>query len=291
MKKNQLIKTADAAGFGILCSACAISQNALLVVIPTINENASEEEKVAEHNAKSSTIYDILSEIAELKIIKISYKERAVFEPMCWDPIADLKNKEFTLDDWRTLSKVKLSFKKRENPYIYYGLHGKKNTLVVFQKLISDEHFGVNAQMQSLSAEDFTTIWDDTAQKVYGQHFNKVTDREAVENFASKHKVYVPGLQENPDVFGIRGRKHGDYAGVYENVQKAVAIPGTHTWIMMFFYPEIAQLIPYRTGIENWAEIAQAWRENGSTVYTVEFNDNSNRDAVRAQIAYGYKQL
>ena len=29
MKKNQVVKTADAAGFGILCSACAISQNAL----------------------------------------------------------------------------------------------------------------------------------------------------------------------------------------------------------------------------------------------------------------------
>lgn len=291
MKKNQLIKTDNAAGHGILCAACAKLQDSLLVVIPQINNEAPYEKRVQEHNEKSQTIFDILSEIEGLKLIKISYQERAVFEPVCWDPIKDLKEKKFTINDWRELSKVHLSFVKRANPYVYYGLLGKKNTLVVFNKLISDEHFGVSALLQSLSADDFTTVWDSSEQKVYGQHFNKVTDRESVVEFASKRKVYVPGLQENPEVFGIRGRKHGDYAGVYENVQKAVAIPGTHTWIMMFFYPEIAQLIPYHTGIENWAEIAQAWREQGHKIYTVEFNDDSVREVVREQIALGYDLL
>jgi hypothetical protein len=292
MKNNvQLVKTADAAGFGVLCSACAMYHKALLVIIPQINTDQELSLQVTEHENKSNAIYDILSEIEGLKLIKISYKEREVFEGVCWDPIADLKAKMFTLDDWRKLSTVRLSFKKRENPYVYYGLIGKKNTLVVFQKFISDEHFGVNAAMQSLSADDFTTVWDSTDQKVYGQHFHKVNDREAVEAFAAARKVYVPGLIENHDVFGIRGRKHGDYAGMYENVQKAVAIPGTHTWIMLFFYPEIHQLIPYRTGIENWSEIAQAWREAGNHIYTVEFNDSSYRESVRAQIAFGYKNL
>ncbi|MBQ8870607.1 MAG: hypothetical protein IJ019_04455 [Alphaproteobacteria bacterium] len=281
---KNFIKTADAAGFAILCSAMAISRNMTVVILPPANSKE-------EHDTKSAQAYDILSEIEELKVIKVAYDQRALFESEAWDVIADLKSNKFTLGDWRELSKVKLSFKKRENPFRYAEIEGQNNTLVVFQKLISDETFGATAAMQSLSADDFTVVWNSPERKVYGQHFHKVNDRESVVKFAAERNVYVPGLTENEEVFGIRGRKHGDYAGMYANVQKAVAIPGTHTWIMLFFYPEIHQLIPYRTGIENWAEIAQAWREVGHHIYTVEFNDSSNRDFVRGQIAFGYKHL
>jgi hypothetical protein len=278
------VKTADAAGHGIFSAANAILHNATLIIIP-------QAETAEEHENKSNQIYEILSEIEGLKLMKISFAEREVFEKECYNPVAELK--AGTYHNWESLTSIlPLKFKERESPYTYYGLMGKKNTLVVFQKLISDEAFGATASMQSLSADDLTNaIWNSSDQKVYGQHFHKVNDREAVVKFANERKVYVPGLTENEEVFGIRGRKHGDYTGVYENVQKAVAIPGTHTWIMLLFYPGIRQLIPYRSGIENWSEIAQAWRKAGYNIFTVEFNDSSSREAVRAQIAYGYKLL
>ena len=277
------VKAADPAGHGIFAAANAILHNATVVIIPQATN-------AIEHDNRSNAVYEILSEIEGLKLMKIRFAERAVFEKECYDPVAELKAGVY--HNWDKLTSIlPLRFKKRDTPYIYYGLRGKNNTLVIFNKIISDEAFGVSAKMQSLTADDFTTVWDSSDQKVYGQHFHKENDRDAVVKFALERKVYVPGMNENPEVFGIRGRRHGDYADMFENIQRAVVIPGTSLWIMLFFYPQIRILAPYCTGIENWAEIAQAWRRAGYQFYTVEFNQDSDREAVRAQIAYGYKML
>lgn len=277
------IKTADAAGHGLFSAANAILHNVQLVIVP----QATTPE---EHESKSNSVYEILSEIEGLRLMKISFAERKIFEKECYDPVAELKAGNY--HDWDKLTSIlPLRFKKRDTPYVYYGLLGKKNTLVVFAKPISDEAFGVSAKMQSLMADDLTVVWDSPEQKVYGQHFHKDNDRDDVVRFALERKVYVPGMNENHEVFGIRGRRHGDYDGMFRACNKAVMIPGTSLWIILFFYPWIRTLIPYTTGIEDWATIAEAWRKAGYSIYTVEFNENSDREAVRAQIAYGYQQL
>lgn len=277
------IKTADAAGFGILSVALSRLHNATCVIIPQATT-------AEEHESKSNSIYEILSEIMDIKLIKISFAEREVFEKEAWDPIADLKAGKFTAQDWSDLAKVRLAFRRRDVPYVYHDLLGRDNTLVIFSKILSDEAFGVSAKQQSLNSWHVENIIKN-GNCVYGQHFNKVTDKDNVVKFALENKMYVPGMTENPEVFGIRGRRHGDYDGMFRACNKAVMVPGTSLWIILFFYPWIRTLIPYTTGIEDWATIAEAWRNEGYKFYTVEFNENSNPENVKAQIEYGYNNL
>jgi hypothetical protein len=79
--------------------------------------------------------------------------------------------------------------------------------------------------------------------KVLGQHFHKINDLEKVKTLAKEFDLYVPGLTEDDDVFGIRGVPHWKYMNMYNQIDLSVGTFGTQTWIMLTCFPYIPQVI------------------------------------------------
>lgn len=260
------IRVSDAFGFGIFSVVMAHNTNAIGFIIP----NKDNEE---EYNNEAKKIWDNLFFFYPNLVI-VPFKERNNVKYR--DVIQELKDKKF--HDWDVFFSDHLRPTDTEGLPEFKSLDDTTYKVgIIPQKLESDNSFGVSASQQSLQPEVFDFLkeeWGTTP--VLLQHFNKINDLYKVLALKSRLNLYVPGLEEDKEVFGIRSIQHKKYYNMYRRLQMAVGIPGTHTWIMLGVFPNIPQGILYREGIEDWDEISEAARKAGRLVFSLKFNDNTD---------------
>lgn len=163
---------------------------------------------------------------------------------------------------------------------------GYINTMFVPQKLISDGMCGTTAAQQSLPNEIFDFLVNEEYRLILGQNFNKVTDLEKLEEF-QKHfpNAYIPGQTEDKTVFGIRGIAHKMYLNLYDKLDLCVGVAGTHTWYILTCFPQVPQVILYnKGGVEDWAEIAEAYRKAGYNIRAIGFDAQSDMVELKNKI-------
>lgn len=175
----------------------------------------------------------------------------------------------------------------------YPGLSDKRNILFVPQKLVSDGECGISAEQQSLPLAVFDFLKEETgANLVLGQHFHKVNDLEKVQKLADAFRLYVPGMDEHPEVFGIRGVQHKMYYNMYAQLAGSVGIAGTHTWFMLTMFPWIPQVILFNNhGVERWKAIEKAYRKRGYNIRCIGFDENSSLKQLAKEIKKAFAQL
>lgn len=240
-----------------------------------------------EYDIEARKIYDNMSPLYNnIEIVDFEYKEVAA-----WDIVNDLKNGKITAEMWHDFAAETLELD-AENLPEYNALKGKQNVLVVPQKLISDGKCGITAQQQSLPLEVFDFLKERTENFVLGQHFHKVNDLPIVEALAKEYNMYVPGMTENPEVFGIRGVQHKLYYNMYKSLSASVGIAGTHTWIMLTMFPEIPQIILFNNkGVERWKEIEKAYQALGYKIFCIGFDENTDMEQLSKEIQEKYELL
>lgn len=191
---------------------------------------------------------------------------------------AELLNKRITADMWRDFAYTKLEPRFHFDLPMFKGIdRGKKNVLLIPQKLISDGKCGVTAQQQTVPLNVFNFFNNEEGNRyILGQHFHKVNDAENVKEIAKEFNMYVPGEKEDENVYGIRGVSHDQYLNMYKKLDMSIGVVGTHTWYMLTCFPEKSQILMYnRNGVENWDEIAKAYRKNGRKVYAFDFGEKT----------------
>ena len=240
-----------------------------------------------EYDIEARKIYDNMSPLYNnIEIVDFEYKEVAA-----WDIVNDLKKGKITAEMWHDFAAETLELD-AENLPEYNALKGKQNVLVVPQKLISDGKCGITAQQQSLPLEVFDFLKERTENFVLGQHFHKVNDLPIVEALAKEYNMYVPGMTENPEVFGIRGVQHKLYYNMYKSLSASVGIAGTHTWIMLTMFPEIPQIILFNNkGVERWKEIEKAYQALGYKIFCIGFDENTDMEQLSKEIQEKYELL
>ena len=205
------------------------------------------------------------------------------------DIIGELKAGNLPVEVWEDFFSTALKPTIYETPVYHLGT---TPVLMVPQKLVSDGQCGVTAQQQSLNPELFSFLKNENVNLVLGQHFHKVNDLENVKALAEEFKMYVPGLEENTEVLGIRGVLHEKYLRMYANLKASVGIAGTHTWILLTCFPQVPQIILYNiNGVENWAEIAACARRHGRKVYALGFTENSDMSVLKEHLTAMWKSL
>ena len=240
-----------------------------------------------EYDIEARKIYDNMSPLYNnIEIVDFEYKEVAA-----WDIVNDLKNGKITAEMWHDFAAETLELD-AENLPEYNALKGKQNVVVVPQKLISDGKCGITAQQQSLPLEVFDFLKERTENFVLGQHFHKVNDLPIVEALAKEYNMYVPGMTENTEVFGIRGVQHKLYYNMYKSLSASVGIAGTHTWIMLTMFPELPQIILFNNkGVERWKEIEKAYQALGYKIFCVGFDENTDMEQLSKEIQEKYELL
>ena len=240
-----------------------------------------------EYDIEARKIYDNMSPLYNnIEIVAFEYKEVAA-----WDIVNDLKKGKITAEMWHDFAAETLELD-AENLPEYNALKGKQNVLVVPQKLISDGKCGITAQQQSLPLEVFDFLKGRTENFVLGQHFHKVNDLPIVEALAKEYNMYVPGMTENTEVFGIRGVQHKLYYNMYKSLSASVGIAGTHTWIMLTMFPEIPQIILFNNkGVERWKEIEKAYQALGYKIFCIGFDENTDMEQLSKEIQEKYELL
>ena len=104
--------------------------------------------------------------------------------------------------------------------------------------------------------------------------------------------MYVPGMTENTEVFGIRGVQHKLYYNMYKSLSASVGIAGTHTWIMLTMFPEIPQIILFNNkGVERWKEIEKAYQALGYKIFCIGFDENTDMKQLSKEIQEKYELL
>lgn len=165
----------------------------------------------------------------------------------------------------------------------------KGTTLFVPQKLQSDGLCGATAEQQSLSPAVFNFLKGENL--ALGQHFHKVNDLPLVEALKEEFNLYVPGMTEDQEVFGIRGVQHKMYWHFYKKMSACVGIAGTHTWYLLTCMPEIPQVILYRKGIERWDEIEAAYQAAGYNIRCIGFDESTNMEQLSKEIEAAYAEI
>jgi len=165
----------------------------------------------------------------------------------------------------------------------------KGATLFVPQKLFSDGLCGATAEQQSLSPAVFNFLKGENL--ALGQHFHKVNDLPLVEALKEEFNLYVPGMTEDQEVFGIRGVQHKMYWHFYKKMSACVGIAGTHTWYLLTCMPEIPQVILYRKGIERWDEIEAAYQAAGYDIRCIGFDESTNMEQLSKEIEAAYAEI
>ncbi len=267
MKKSFVLVT-EAFGHGFFALLCAEAYGLTAVAISK-KENREEFEKEVDQ------IYNNLSFFYDLK--KSTWEERKSYLAQGWDVRQDLLEGKISKAIWDKVAKIQMlpDLTQRADLPRFASLKPEgHNVLFVPQKLQSDEACGVTAAQQSVDLNVFEFLKTMDINLVLGQHFHKVNDLNKVETIARDFECYVPGLTEDKEVFGIRGVQHKKYWNLYSNLHSAVGIAGTHTWYMLACFPCIKQVILYnKRGVENWAEIAEAYRKEGRQVYAIGFDE------------------
>lgn len=274
------IKITSQFGHEIMSLNFAKALNRLVLIAP--NKDNKEE-----YDTEAKKIYDNMSPLYNnIEIVAFEYKEVAA-----WDIVNDLKKGKITAEMWHDFAAETLELD-AENLPEYNALKGKQNVLVVPQKLISDGKCGITAQQQSLPLEVIDFLKGRTENFVLGQHFHKVNDLPIVEALAKEYNMYVPGMTENPEVFGIRGVQHKLYYNMYKSLSASVGIAGTHTWIMLTMFPEIPQIILFNNkGVERWKEIEKAYQALGYKIFCVGFDENTDMEQLSKEIQEKYELL
>ena len=290
MKKTEtkFIVVRSAFGHEIMAINFAQALNMQVAIIPN-------KETADEYEAESEKIANNLAFFTEF-LVRVPFADRQKYENMSWDIIADLKAGKLADDMWS-----KFFVRSRLVPtsiLTILGLPGyqgmrenRKNLLLVPQKLISDNACGVTAQQQSLNPSVFNFLKEQTTyQLVLGQHFHKENDKPAVEALAKEFGMYVPGMTENNEVFGIRGVRHEMYYSMYNQIGMSIGIAGTHTWILLTMFPWVPQVILYnRKGVENWDAIGKAFQAAGWPIRTIGFDDDTDMEQLSEKIKSYYK--
>lgn len=276
----EAIKITSQFGHEIMSLNFAKALNRLVLIAP--NKDNKEE-----YDTEAKKIYDNMSPLYNnIEIVAFEYKEVAA-----WDIVNDLKKGKITAEMWHDFAAETLELD-AENLPEYNALKGKQNVLVVPQKLISDGKCGITAQQQSLPLEVFDFLKGRTENFVLGQHFHKVNDLPIVEALAKEYNMYVPGMTENPEVFGIRGVQHKLYYNMYKSLSASVGIAGTHTWIMLTMFPEIPQIILFNNkGVERWKEIEKAYQARGYRIFCIGFDENTDMKQLSKEIQEKYELL
>lgn len=249
-------------------------------------------EKEEEYEAESEKILANLSFLSN-DIVAVPFADREKYENMSWDLIADLKAGKLADEMWERFVTARLVPTQNTNTLPQFaGMRAnRKNLLIIPQKLISDGECGVTAQQQSLNPTVFNFLKEQNEyQLVLGQHFNKVNDLPAVEALAKEFSMYVPGMSEDTEVFGIRGVQHKMYYNMYDQIGMSIGIAGTHTWILLTMFPWVPQVILYnRKGVENWDAIGKAFQAAGWPIRTIGFDENTDMEQLSEKIKSYYK--
>ncbi len=249
-------------------------------------------EKEEEYEAESEKILANLSFLSN-DIVRVPFAERQKYENLSWDLIADLKAGKLADEMWERFVTARLVPTQNTNTLPQFaGMRAnRKNLLLIPQKLISDGECGVTAQQQSLNPSVFNFLKEQNEyQLVLGQHFNKVNDKPAVEALAKEFSMYVPGMSEDTEVFGIRGVQHKMYYNMYNQLGMSIGIAGTHTWILLTMFPWIPQVILYnRKGVENWNVIGKAFQAAGYPIRTIGFDEDTDMNQLSEKIKSYYK--
>lgn len=287
MKKTEknFIVVRSSFGHEIMALNFSKALNMPVAIIPN-------KETAEEFEAESEKILANLSFFSN-DIITVPFADRAKYEALSWDIIADLKAGKLADEMWGKFVTARLVPTQNTNtlPQFRSMRANRKNLLLVPQKLVSDGECGVTAQQQSLSPEVFNFLKEQTTyQLVLGQHFHKENDKPAVEALAQDFNMYVPGMSENPEVFGIRGVAHKEYYNMYSKLGMSIGIAGTHTWIMLTMFPWVPQIILYnRKGVENWDAIGKAFQAAGWPIRTIGFDENTDMEQLSEKIKSYYK--
>lgn len=268
-KNKALITSAAGHGFMELLFAKAYGKEVIACSEKTTKEEF-EKETTDIYNRLSSFTSNMKKatweEAKNLSQQGISYRERLLSE-------------QVNSDMWDNFASTTLSPTFRDDLPKYKGLHtSTTNIMLIPQKLVSDGLCGVNAKQQSVPLEVFDFFKNEKNNKyILGQHFHKQNDIEHVENIAKDFSMYVPGQNEDKEVFGIRGINHDQYLNLYKKTDMSVGIAGTHTWNMLTCFPDIPQIILYnKNGVENWQEISESYRKKGKHIYVLGHDENTD---------------
>lgn len=285
METKKFIVVRSAFGHEIMALNFAKALNMPVVVIP--NKETEEE-----YEAESEKILANLSFLSN-DIVAVPFADRAKYEALSYDIIADLKAGKLADEMWERFVTARLVPTQNTNTLPQFnGMRAnRRNLLLIPQKLISDGECGVTAQQQSLNPSVFNFLkGQNEYQFVLGQHFNKVNDKPAVEALAKEFGMYVPGMSEDTEVFGIRGVQHKMYYNMYNQLGMSIGIAGTHTWILLTMFPWVPQVILYnRKGVENWEAIGKAFQAAGYPIRTIGFDENTNMEQLSEKIESYYK--
>lgn len=285
METKKFIVVRSSFGHEIMALNYAKALNMPVAIIPA-------KETEAEFNTESEKILENLSFLSN-DIVTVPFADRAKYEALSYDIIADLKAGKLADEMWSKFVTARLVPTQNTNtlPKFRSMRANRRNMLIIPQKLISDGECGVTAQQQSLNPTVFNFLKEQNEyQLVLGQHFNKVNDKPAVEALAKDFNMYVPGLTENPEVLGIRGVQHKMYYNMYNNIGMSIGIAGTHTWIMLAMCPWIPQVILYnKKGTEHWDVIGKAFQAAGWPIRTIGFDENTDMEQLSEKIKSYYK--
>lgn len=282
MKKTEknFIVVRSSFGHEIMALNFSKALNMPVAIIPN-------KETAEEFEAESEKILANLSFFSN-DIITVPFADRAKYEALSWDIIADLKAGKLADEMWGKFVTARLVPTQNTNtlPQFRSMRANRKNLLLVPQKLVSDGECGVTAQQQSLNPTVFNFLkGQNEYQLVLGQHFHKVNDLPAVEALAQDFNMYVPGMSENPEVFGIRGVRHEMYYNMYNKIGMSIGIAGTHTWILLTMFPWIPQVILYnKKGTEHWDVIGKAFQAAGWPIRTIGFDENTDMEQLSEKI-------
>lgn len=285
METKKFIVVRSSFGHEIMALNYAKALNMPVAIIPA-------KETEAEFNTESEKILENLSFLSN-DIVTVPFADRAKYEALSYDIIADLKADKLADEMWSKFVTARLVPTQNTNTLPQFnGMRAnRKNLLLIPQKLISDGECGVTAQQQSLNPSVFNFLKEQNEyQLVLGQHFNKVNDLPAVEALAKEFSMYVPGMSEDTEVFGIRGVQHKMYYNMYNQLGMSIGIAGTHTWIMLTMFPWVPQVILYnKKGVEHWEAIGKAFQAAGWPIRTIGFDENTDMEQLSEKIKSYYK--
>lgn len=284
METKKFIVIRSSFGHEIMALNFAKALDMPVTVIPA-------KEKEEEYEAESEKILANMSFFTD-SLVLVPFADRAKYEALSYDIIADLKAGKLADEMWSKFVAARLVPTHNALLPQFNGMRAnRKNLLLVPQKLVSDNACGVTAQQQSLSPDVFNFLKEQKEyQLVLGQHFHRVNDLKAVEDLAKEFSMYVPGMSENPEVFGIRGVRHEMYYNMYDKIGMSIGIAGTHTWILLTMFPWIPQVILYnRKGVENWDAIGKAFQAAGWPIRTIGFDEDTDMNQLSEKIKSYYK--
>lgn len=212
-----------------------------------------------------------------------------------WNVRESILKREISHEMWRALARVKLIPTLTEDLPQFKNLAETDKVKVHFvpAKLITDGQCGLSASQQSVSPEVFSCLKDDDeVLPELGQHFNKEKDGEDAVNLIEEFEGDAPGYREEKEVWGIRGVPHIRLYNFYRQMDISIGIAGTHTWYMLLCMPEISQGILNNTGgIEDWADIALAYREEGYNIQAIGYNEKTEMLSLEREVEEVYNSL